>query len=143
MATLQQFQNAMSRFGEQLSPDVWRVDVPGRGPGRNQKVFVFRELIPPDLDVIKIVSSVAPIALVDPGAVLRAHGLLNVAAFGHNPDYDAEGNPSDGVLTLSTSMPLGGMDLTEPSWFHLYVYLVGQAADKLDQQVSPLEFDAF
>ncbi len=49
--------------------------------------------------------------------------------------FDAAGNTIDGMLTLSTSIPLVGIDLSDPSWLLLYINVLGQAGDGLGNQM--------
>ena len=86
---------------------------------------------PGDLEVIKISSPVAPIASVNLDAVLRAFGQLNVGSFGYAPYSD-----SDGWLTLGTAIPLGPIAFTDSNHFMIFVYLLGQAADNLEMQLT-------
>ena len=136
MADYQQFCAVASSFGaEQLNPDVWRFELPGRDAERTQDVFVMRELMPPDLEFLQIKSAFAPLEETDCAQVLRHFGQMTVASIGHNPLYDDQGNQEDGLLTLASSLPLAVLDLTNPLAFMLYLHVLARAADGLEQQL--------
>jgi hypothetical protein len=135
VATYQEFCGNAGRFGgTQVSEDVWRFDLQGKGDGRNQKVFVFHEVMPPDLEFLQVKSAFAMIGSVDCTEVIKNYGDLNIGAIGYNPNFDEQGNPRDGFLTISSSFPLPVLDLSQPSWFFLYLNLIARASDSLEQQ---------
>lgn len=145
MASWYEFCGLAGRFGgNQVGEDAWRFDVQGRGEGRTQKVFVFHEIMAPDFEFLQVTSAFAPIASVDCAQVLRGFGQLNVGSIGYNPTFDDQGSPTDGFLTIRSSFPLLAVDLTEPTTFFLYLNVLGQAADNLEQQLfGPGSQDAF
>lgn len=137
MATYHEFCGLAGRFGgTQLTEDVWKFDLQGRGEGRAQKVFVFHEVMPPDFEFLQVKSAFAQIAAVDCEQVIKGFGQLDVGAIGYNPASDAQGNPIDGFLTISSSLPLAVIDLSDPTWLFLYINVLGQAADNLEQQLG-------
>lgn len=136
MAHYEQFCEIAASFGaERLSPDVWRFGLPGRETERTQDVFVFREVMPPDMEFLHVKSAFAPLAGTNCDQVLRNFGQMTVGFIGHNPVFDDQGNQEDGLLTLGTSLPLAALDLTDPLPFLLYLNILGRAADGLEQMV--------
>lgn len=137
VATYQGFCQEAGRFGGvQESADVWSFDLQGKAEGRSQVVFVFHEVMPPDLEFLQVKSVFAQIAAVDCAKVLKGFGQLNVGAIGYSPNFDDQGNEVDGFLTIASSFPLPALDLSDPTWFFLYLNLVAQAADALGERVT-------
>jgi hypothetical protein len=137
MATWHEFCGLAGTFGgEQVGENAWRFDLQGRGEGRTQKVFVFREVLQPDFEFIQLKSAFVMMEMVNCAEVLKAYGQLNVGAIGYSPRFDANGNQIDGFLNISTSIPLAALDLSEPTVFFLYLNVLAQAADNLEQQLS-------
>jgi hypothetical protein len=137
VATYREFCGHAGLFdGVQVGEDVWSFELPGTGEDRTQRVFVFHETMPPDLEFLQVKSAFTLIDSVDCAQVIKDFGQLNVGAIGYNPNFDAQGNEVDGFLTITSSFPLLVLDFTEPSWFFLYLRLVARAADTLEQRLS-------
>ncbi len=136
MATWLEFCGLAGRFGgKQLGETAWVFELQSDGEGQLQRVFVFHELMKPDFEFIQVKSPVVPINEVDTEQVLKAFGQLNVAAIGYSPNFDAAGNPIDGFLTLSTSIPLAGLDLSDGTSFFLYLNVVARAAGDMARRI--------
>lgn len=140
MATYHEFCGLAGRFGgRQLGADVWIFDLQGRGEDRAQKVAVFYEVMPPGgIEFLQIKSAFALISSVDCEQIIKEFGQLNVGAIGYNPRSDSQGNPVDGFVTISSSFPLAAIDLDDATSFFLYLHLLGQAADTLEQKFDSL-----
>jgi hypothetical protein len=139
MASWYEFCNLARNFGgKQLNDNGWLFEVQGHTDDRTQKVFVFREVMQPDFEFIQLTSAFALIRTVDCEKVLKAFGRLNAGAIGYSSLSDANGNETDGVLNLTTSIPLAALDLSNPGIFFLYLNIFGQAADNIEDQVSAL-----
>jgi hypothetical protein len=137
VATWHEFCGLAGSFGgEQVGENAWRFDVQGRGEGRTQKVLVFREVMQPDFEFIQVKAAFVMIETVNCAEVLKAFGQLLVGAIGYSPGFDANGNQTDGFLNISTSIPLAALDLSEPTVFFLYLNVLAQGADNLEQQLS-------
>jgi hypothetical protein len=137
LATWDELCDVAGKFGgARVRDTAWRFDVEVHGEGRSQNVFVFYEVLKPDLEFIKIASAFAAIDAVDCAAVMKAFGQLTVGSIGYSPRFDAAGNPVDGFLTLSASLPLATLDLSAPMQFMLYLNVLARAADTIERQVN-------
>jgi hypothetical protein len=145
MATWTEFCGLARGFGgDQLGEDVWRFDVQGRGETRTQKVMVIHEVMPPMLEFIEVQAGFAMIDAVDCEDVLKRYGALHVGAIAYTPRYAADGAATNGFLSVKTSIPLGALDLSDPTTFFLYLNVLGQAADQLEQEFgTPGSSDLF
>lgn len=137
MATWEDFGDLAQRIGARpLNDTAWVFELPGCEPGRAQKVFAFLEIIEPGFEVLQVKSAFAPIAEVDAEAVIRRLGQMTAGAIGYTPVFDALGNPTDGFVNLSSSIPLAALDLHDPTAFLVYLTIVAQAADDLEHRIA-------
>ena len=137
MASWYEFCGVAGRFGgTQISETAWRFDVQGRGEARTQRVFVFHEIMKPDFEFIQVKSAFVMMDEVDCEQVLKGLGQLQVGAIGYSPRFDEAGNPVNGFLNITSSIPLLSLDLSEPSWFFLYLNVLGQASDDIEQRLA-------
>ena len=124
-------------FGaKQLNPTLWQFGVPARAGDREHEVFVSYEVMQPEFEFLQLKSALVRVSEVDCGQVLRSFGQLLVGAIGYQPMFDANGNAFDAMVMLSSSFPLAGINLSEPTWLLLYINVLGQAADGLGQQMA-------
>ena len=144
MATWLEFCGLAGAFGgKQVGEKAWMFEVEGSGPDRTQKVFVFHEVMPPDFEFLQFKSAYPMIEAVNSEQVLKESGQLVVGSIGYSPRFDAVGNAFDGFLNLSTSVPLAALDLSEPVPVFLYLNILAQAADNLEQRLSGSEASDF
>ena len=122
--------------GQKRSDAAWAFLLPGAAEGRTQQVFVFHEVMGKDFEVIQVRSAIVPIDFVNTDAVIQTFGQLLAGAIGYTPVTD-----SPGLLTLSTSMPLGALDFSDPTPFFVFLHLFAAAADTVEQQVGPAGLD--
>lgn len=126
-----------SRFGaRQLNDTAWLFELPGADEGRVQKVFVFYELLKPDFEFVQIKSPFAPIHEVDVDRVIRSLGQLQVGAIGYAPFRANDGSELDGMLDITTSIPLRSLDLSDPTTFLLYLHILARAADNIGSKFA-------
>lgn len=138
MATWAEFSELAGRFGaRQLNSTLWQFGVPSRSGDHEHEVFASHEVMQPDFEFLQLKSGLVRISEADCEQALKAFGQLLVGAIGYQPIFDANGNNFDAMLTLSTSIPLAGIDLSEPTWLLLYINVLGQAGDGLGKQMAP------
>jgi hypothetical protein len=124
-------------FGaKQLNPTLWQFGVPARAGDHEHDVFASYEVMQPDFEFLQLKTGLVSASNVDCGQLLRSFGQLLIGAIGYQPLFDANGNSTGGMLTVSTSIPLAGIDLSEPSWLLLYINVLGQGADGIGQQLA-------
>ena len=141
MATWDEFCTLAGMFGGvQKTETAWQFELQGKAESRVQKVWVFREVLPPDFEIIQVRSAFAMLDQLDAESVLKNLGQLQVGAIGYTPRSDSP-DASDGFLSLSSSMPLGALDLSAPKWFFLYLNLMAQAADDIEHRISVPGFE--
>ncbi len=137
MATWTEFCELAGSFGaKQLNPTLWQFGVPARTEDHEHEVFASYEVMQPAFEFLSLKTALVRVSGVDCEQVLRSLGQLLVGAIGYQPMFDAGGNTIDGMLTLSTSIPLVGIDLSDPSWLLLYINVLGQAGDGLGKQMA-------
>ncbi len=137
MATWAEFCGLAPAFGgTQSSGTAWMFQVKGKGEHRSQKVFVFYELMQPDMEFLQVKCAFVRIAEVDCEAVLKGLGQLLVGAIGYSPAWDPDGKEIDGFLNITTSIPLSTLDLSNPTPFFLYLNVVAQSADDIEQRIN-------
>jgi hypothetical protein len=137
MSTWQEVCAIASRFGaRQLNDTAWLFELPGAGEGRVQKVFVFYELLLPDFEFVQVKSAFAPIREVDVDRVIRSLGQLQVGAIGYTPFRADDGSELDGMLYITTSIPLRSFDLSDPTTFLMYLHILARAADDIGGKVA-------
>ena len=137
MATWHEFCGLARRFGgKQLNETGWMFDLQGCEAGRSQKVFVSYELMKPNFEFIQVRSAFVLINEVDTEQVLKRVGQLQAGSIGYSPLFDRHGNPIDGVLNISSAIPLAVLDLSEPTWFILYLNILARTADGIEQRIS-------
>ena len=122
--------------GRQVNEDACWLELPGEREGRVQRVFVSREVIQPSLEVVQVKVAFVQINDVDVEKVVKRFGQLLAGAIGYAPLFDDAGNPIDGLLTLSTSMPLAALDLSNPTPFLMYLGIMAKAADTIEQEFA-------
>ena len=128
-------------FGAQrLGATAWMFELEGRDPDRLQKVFVSYELnlMEPFFEFIQVKSAFVSIAEVDMDRVMRGMGQMQVGGLGYSPLFDAEGNPIDGLVTITTSIPLASLNVGDPTLL-LYLHIVAKAADRIEAGISSPE----
>jgi len=67
---------------------------------------------------------------------MRSFAQVLIGAMGYQPLFDARGNSTDGTLSIVPSIPLAGIDPSEPSWLLVYMNVLGQRADEIGQQMA-------
>lgn len=125
---------AASHGGERLSESMLQFNIQGKGVGRRQKVFMSYELMPPDFEFVRIESPIGIMSELEPEAALRGLGQLQVGALTYTPVPNSA--MDDGIVGIGTTMPLALVDLTEPLVLMLYINILAQAADNVEQQIG-------
>lgn len=137
MATWNEFCSVAPTFGgTQSSGTAWMFHLQGKGEHRSQKVFVFYELMQPDFEFLQVKSAFVRIAEVDSEAILKGLGQLLVGAIGYSPAWGSDGNEIDGFLNITTSIPLRTLDLSDSTSFFLYINVLAQSADDIEQRIN-------
>lgn len=138
MASWSEFCDVAGAYGgKRVGANGWAFEVQGRGADRSQKVYAFHETMPPDLQFVQLTSAFAMIEAVDCAEVLRSCGQMTAGSIGYSPRFDANGDEAGGFLSLSTSVPLALLDLSEPLRLLLHINILAQAADGLEQRYAP------
>jgi hypothetical protein len=126
-----------SRFGaRQMNDTAWLFELQGDDEGSLQKVFVFYELMQPDFEFLQIKSAFASIREVDAEAAIKKLGQLQVGGIGYAPFRASDGSQADGMLTITTSIPLRSFDLSDPTTFMLYLHILARAANNSGRSFS-------
>ncbi|MDQ6944923.1 MAG: hypothetical protein M3256_01340 [Actinomycetota bacterium] len=139
MATWQEFCGLAERFGgEKLNETAWRFELAIPNENRVQTVFVFYEMMRPDFEVIQVKSAFVVLSQLDLDlpTLLQTCGQMQVGAIGYSPTFEDDGSVKDGILNISTSIPLAALDLSDAVPFFLYLNILGQAADSLERKAS-------
>lgn len=127
------------KFGAQrLGDSAWLFEIQGTDESRQQKVFVNYELMPPDFEFLKISSVLTHVKGVDTREILEKAGQFQVGSLNYTPDFDEDGRITDGFITLGTTIPLALIDISDPTWFLLYLHILAHTADAQEQQFSAL-----
>ena len=126
MATWSQVESAIKLLSaEQLNNTMWSTELHIDGTDRTQRVFVAYELVPPDMEFVKVSSPIDSAgAIMDPGSVLQQFGSLTVGSLSY-----LQFSQGGGMLFIGTSIPLWVLDLSNPHPFLLYMHVLAQAAD--------------
>ncbi|MGH4024022.1 MAG: hypothetical protein ACRDRV_05495 [Pseudonocardiaceae bacterium] len=145
MATWSDVSNMAKMYGaEQKSETVWLFNIQGTDESRRQDVYVSYELMPPDFELIKISSLVATLEHVDPGEIFRNVGKFQIGNLGYSPGFEREGGQNDGFITIGTTIPLAIINISDPTFLLLYLHILADLADALEQQYSKYPpFDVF
>lgn len=126
-----------SRFGaRQMNDTAWLFELQGDDEGNLQKVFVFYELMQPDFEFLQIKSAFVSIREVDAEAAIKKLGQLQVGGIGYAPFRASDGSQADGMLTITTSIPLRSFDLSDPTTFMLYLHILARAANNIGRNFS-------
>jgi hypothetical protein len=138
MAKWQDIESLYIPGAEQVSDSMWMINLDGCVEGRRQKVFLSRDVIKPDLAIIRISSAFGLVSELNIEAVLRGTGDMLIGGLTHSPYGD-----DDGIVSLGTSLPLMFLDLTEAAFFYVYLGILARAADRLEMQIFGDEQDRF
>jgi hypothetical protein len=120
----------------QLNDTALLFEVQGAEHGSVQKVFVFHEVMQPDFEFLQIQSAFASIQDVDVEKVIKDLGKLQVGAIGYSPFYDDDGDEIDGVISITTSIPLSPFDLSDPTPFLIYLHILAKAANTIERNLA-------
>lgn len=135
MATWDDLDGVMGTSGaKRLGTTGWAWSIPLDGDNE-QTVFVFREPIAPDLELVRAMSVFAHTSEADVAAVVREHGQLSAGSIAYTPAPDADAR-GGGNLALSTVMPLAVLDLSTPHQFLLHLAILARAAQDIGQRLA-------
>jgi hypothetical protein len=138
MGTWQEVCAIARKFGaQQLNDTAWLFQLQVAEEGRLQKVFVFYEFMRPDFEFMQIKSIFGPIQEVDLKKVIKGLGQLQVGAIGCSSIYANDGSEIDGMLNITTSIPLRPFDLSDPTIFIVYLHILARAADNAERNLAP------
>ncbi len=95
------------------------------------------EVLPPDFELIRIMTAVAMLREVHAEPVVRGLGQMQIGCLAFSPHFNSSGEPTDeGTLNLGTVIPLTLLDLTQPEKFLLYLAILAKGADGLEAQLE-------
>ena len=145
MATWQQVETALRSVegAEQLSETMWMCNVP-TGESRRQKVFVSFEKLEPFFELVRLSSAFTMLSMVDPEALITEFGGTMIGSISYTPHCNDDGTVVDGIVGLSTTVPLMLLDVSDTPlergqparvWFGVFINTLGQAADRLEQRI--------
>ncbi len=138
MGTWQEVCAIARNFGaQQLNDTAWLFQLQVTEEGKLQKVFVFYELMPPDFEFMQIMSAFGPIQEMDLKKVIKRLGQLQAGAIGYSPFRADDGSEIDGMLNITTSIPLRPFDLSDPTVFIIYLHILARAADNAERNFAP------
>lgn len=126
---------AEANQGRRLSATGWVFDAIGSAADRSQKVFAFLEVLPPGFEILQVKSAFAEIEEVDVEAVVRRLGQLSVGAIGYTPGVGGLGEPTDGYLNLTSSIPLAAIDLSDPLPLTVFLAAMAEVTDDLERHI--------
>ena len=145
MASWQEVETALRSVegAEQLSETMWMCNV-STGESRRQKVFVSFEKLEPFFGLVRLSSPFTMMSMIDPETLLTAFGGTMIGSLNYTAHCDDDGTLVDGIVGLSTTIPLMLLDVSDTPlerglparvWFGVFVNTLGQAADSLEQRV--------
>jgi hypothetical protein len=97
---------------------------------RRQRMFLRREIVPPDLEWVLIDSPIGLCSQIDLSQAIAHAGQMIVGSLGYVPT-----SSPDGLLTFGARFPLPMMDPDASSMLLLLVQLLAQTTNTLEQQL--------
>lgn len=152
VATWADVEAAVSKLdgAEQISATAWSAEIGIPERDRTQKILVMFEMLEPFFELVVVKSAFAATGILDAKDALTRFGGVKIGSLGYFPRFDDAGNEMDeGVVSLTTTLPLKLLDLSASTvldrdlsadgWFQVFLRVFAQAADELELQVLPYD----
>jgi len=130
MATWQDILALQMPRAEEVSDGVLTLQFEGCEPNRSQKVFLFHDVLKPDLEMIRISSAIALASEINAETVMQGLGNMLIGGLSYSPYGD-----NDGIISLGITLPLMFLDLSESAFFYVYLGILARDADRVEQGI--------
>lgn len=116
--------------GQRLSSDILTLEFEVEGPqAKRQEVYLMRDLVPPDLEIVKATCAISRLDAVDLLSMFEAFGDLNIGSLQYVPS-----DPP--MVALGLTFPLSIIDLAEPMRILLVLNILAKAARNIARRVN-------